>query len=95
MNHKSPGRKKTSGMPEGRLQISVKKPCLLYLVALHGTAITLAEADDALKYPFGTTTLRYRKAVVHLFDQASVRRLAMLEQFHYDSDLIGGSPDGA
>lgn len=62
---------KDFGMPEGRLQISVKKALAHYTLQRYQAAITLAEADDALKYPLVLQLLDIEKLSSYLFDQAS------------------------
>lgn len=81
---------KDFGMPDGRLQIPVKKALAHYTLQRYQAAITLAEAEDALKYPWYYNAQISKSCRLTCLIRPH-RRLAMLEQFHYDSDLIGGS----
>lgn len=62
---------KDFGMPDGRLQIPVKKALAHYTLQRYQAAITLAEADDALKYPLVLQRSDIEKLSSYLFDQAS------------------------
>ena len=62
---------KDFGMPDGRLQISVKKALAHYTLQRYQAAITLAEAEDALKYPLVLQGSDIEKLSSYLFDQAS------------------------
>ena len=62
---------KDFGMPDGRLQISVKKALAHYTLQRYQAAITLAETEDALKYPLVLQRSDIEKLSSYLFDQAS------------------------
>ncbi|EKU51872.1 hypothetical protein ACINWC323_3610 [Acinetobacter sp. WC-323] len=58
-------------MPDGRLQIPVKKALAHYTLQRYQAAITLAEAEDALKYTLVLQGSDIEKLSSYLFDQAS------------------------
>lgn len=62
---------KDFGMPDGRLQISVKKALAHYILQRYQAAITLDEAQDALKYPLVLQATDIDKLSAYRFDQAS------------------------
>ncbi len=62
---------KDFGMPDGRLQISVKKALAHYTLQRYQAAITLAEAEDALKHPLVLQGSDIEKLSAYRFDQAS------------------------
>ncbi|WP_198080382.1 WYL domain-containing protein [Acinetobacter calcoaceticus] len=62
---------KDFGMPDGRLQIPVKKALAHYTLQRYQVAITLAEAEDALKYPLVLQGSDIENLSYYLFDQAS------------------------
>ncbi len=62
---------KDFGMPDGRLQISVKKALAHYTLQRYQAAITLAEAEDALKHPLVLQRSDIEKLSAYRFDQAS------------------------
>lgn len=62
---------KDFGMPDGRLQISVKKALAHYTLQRYQAAITLDEAQDALKYPLVLQATDIDKLSAYRFDQAS------------------------
>jgi len=62
---------KDFGMPDGRLQIPVKKALAHYTLQRYQAAITLAEAEDALKYTLVLQDSDIEKLSSYLFDQAS------------------------
>ena len=62
---------KDFGMPDGRIQISVKKALAHYTLQRYQAAITLAEAEDALKHPLVLQRSDIEKLSAYRFDQAS------------------------
>ena len=62
---------KDFGMPDGRLQIPVKKALAHYTLQRYQAAITLAEAEAALKYPLVLLRSDIEKLSPYLSDQTS------------------------
>ncbi len=62
---------KDFGMPDGRLQISVRKALAHYTLQRYQAALTLDEAQDALKYPLVLQASDIEKLSAYLFNQAS------------------------
>lgn len=60
---------KDFGMPDGRLQISVKKALAHYTLQRYQVAITLYDAEDVLRYPLVLEHSDIEKLSSYLFDQ--------------------------
>ncbi len=59
------------GMPDGRLQIYVRKALAHYSLQRYQAAITLDEADDTLKFPIVLQDADWKKLTPYLFESES------------------------
>ena len=62
---------KDFGMPDGRLQLSVRKALAHYTLQRYQAAVTPKEANDELQYPIQLLESDRKKLNTHLFSQSS------------------------